>query len=140
MSPASLAETHLPAAGTIPPALAAAVWILWYSMRLGAGEVSQSRRRIRQASLIVMFLSLPLLVSALSFIDPARSPRAYVMAWLGVMVGVAMVLLAAGIDLLNTWRLERRQRRWHLSEDAAAMAGAARRAGAGGAGGRGRQP
>ncbi len=120
---------HMPAAVTIPLALVVAGWIMWYWRRLAAPEVPDSRRRIRRASLIVMLASLPILVQALSFANPHdTNPTAYVIAWLLVIFLVGLVLVTAGLDVLNTMRLQREQRRDRVIQAAVTLAEAAKTA------------
>ncbi len=120
---------HLPAAVTIPLALVVAGWIMWYWHRLAAPEVPDSRRRIRRASLIVMLVSQPILVQALSFANPHdTNPTAYVIAWLLVIFLVGLVLVTAGLDVLNTMRLQREQRRDRVIQAAVTRAEAAKTA------------
>ncbi|MHC4413993.1 MAG: hypothetical protein ACYS0G_01785 [Planctomycetota bacterium] len=123
-----IAAVHLPAVATIPVGLALAVWIMWYWKRLGSDRVPDSRRRIRRASILVMLPSLPLLVAALSFIDARTSPRAYVVTWLLVLFAIGLVLATAGLDLINTARIQRRERQARMLEAAAALAEAAKTA------------
>ena len=119
---------HLPAAVTIPLALVVAGWIMWYWHRLAAPEVPDSRRRIRRASLIVMLVSQPILVQALSFANSDTNPTAYVIAWLLVIFLVGLVLVTAGLDVLNTMRLQREQRRDRVIQAAVTLAEAAKTA------------
>ncbi len=120
---------HMPAAVTIPLALVVAGWIMWYWHRLAAPEVPESRRRIRRASLIVMLVSQPILVQALSFTNPHdTNPTVYVIAWLLVIFLVGLVLVTAGLDVLNTMRLQREQRRDRVIQAAVTLAEAAKTA------------
>jgi len=120
---------HLPAALTIAMAVAVAVLILWYWKRLGADDVPGSRRRIRRASMVVMLLGLPILVRALSFVDFKTQQGQYVVCWLLVLLGLALILLAVAIDVFDTLRLSRKERRRNFldAHAAAALARAASR-------------
>jgi hypothetical protein len=106
-----IAATHVPASLTVALGVAAAALILWYWRRLGAADVPESRRRIRRASLVVMLAGLPVLVWGLSFIDYRTHQAEYVVCWLLVMFLIGLILVATGLDLLNTLRLSRDERR-----------------------------
>lgn len=99
-----LASVHLHPAFTISPAAIVGLWMLWYWFRLGGEDVSPSRRRVRRFSVFLMFLSLPVLVRALSFLDPQLHPREYTSTWLVAMLLVLLVGFSAGLDLINTLR------------------------------------
>lgn len=78
--------------------------LVWYWHRLGGDEVPESRRRIRRASLVVMFASLPVMVRALSFVDE-QTPVDYIVSWAMILVLLLLVVLTAFIDLWNNVRL-----------------------------------
>jgi hypothetical protein len=117
-----MAAVHLSAAVSVPAAVAAAVLMMWYWKRIGADDVPESRRRIRRASLAVMLVILPVLVHAVSFADADRAPGTYVAMWTLVLFAIVLILLTVGLDVLNTLRLSRRERRHSLIEAAAAAA------------------
>ena len=128
-----IAATHLSPAVTIPPALVVAGWLLWYWRQLAAPEVPDSRRRIRRASILLMLVTLPSLVGALSFLDTAAHSNQYVVTWLLVLFSTGLLLAAAAIDMLNTLRLGRRERHRRIIEAAVSLARSARAAKAAGA-------
>lgn len=70
-----------------------------------------SRRRIRQANGGLMLVLIPLLTAGFSLIDPQREPRLWVLVWLAALPMLCFVVLFAGLDVLNTWRLMRLRRR-----------------------------
>jgi hypothetical protein len=117
-----IAAAHLPAALTIPVAAAAAVLIMWYWVRLGAEGVPRSRRRIRRASMTIMLAWLPVLVWAVSFVDYRTQQARYVVSWLLVLLGLGLILLTAVVDVLDTLRLSRQERRRHFLDAHAAAA------------------
>ncbi|MDX2132801.1 MAG: hypothetical protein SFY69_12195 [Planctomycetota bacterium] len=82
-----------------------------HALSLAKAEMPASRRRIRLASAMVMMLMLPIGSYALSLADPVRDQRAFVLAWMLTTGLVVMLLALAGLDLLNTWRLHRRDLR-----------------------------
>lgn len=90
---------------SIPPAALALVWIAWYWVRLGRADVPVSRRKIRRTSLVLMAISLPIFVRALSFLDPKTDPVDFMRTWLLALLMIIIVLASAGIDALNNLRL-----------------------------------
>ncbi|MCH8150821.1 MAG: hypothetical protein IH830_00425 [Planctomycetes bacterium] len=121
---------HMPAAVTIPLALIVAGWIMWYWQRLGRREVPDTRRRIRRASIIVMLVSLPILVRGLSFLDHDTDHSQYIITWLLVLFTLGLVVVTAGIDLVNTLRIERKADRQRVAKAVTAFGKAAKTAGA----------
>jgi UDP-N-acetylmuramyl pentapeptide phosphotransferase/UDP-N-acetylglucosamine-1-phosphate transferase len=117
-----IAVAHLPAALSIAISVALAVLILWYWKRLGADDVPESRRRIRRASMVVMLVGLPILVRALSFVDFKTQQVQYVVCWLLVLFCLALILLAAAMDVFDTLRLSRQERRRNFLDAHAAAA------------------
>ncbi len=96
---------HLPPAVTIPPAIGLALWIMWYWKRLDEPKVDAKRRRIRRASIMVMFVALIPFVRALSFVDHQTNPTGYVISWLLVTFAIGLVVVTAILDSLNTVRM-----------------------------------
>ncbi len=96
---------HLPPAVTIPPVIGLALWIMWYWKRLDDPNVDAKRRRIRRASIVVMFVALIPFVWALSFVDHQTNPTGYVISWLLVLFAIGLVVVTAILDSLNTVRM-----------------------------------
>ena len=96
---------HLSPAVTILPAIGLAVWIMWYWKRLDDPKVDAKRRRIRRASILVMFVALIPFVRALSFVDHQTDPSGYVTSWLLVAFALGLIVLTAILDTLNTVRM-----------------------------------
>jgi len=96
---------HLPPTVTLPVALGFALWIMWYWKRLDDPNVDAKRRRIRRASIMVMFVALIPLVRALSFVDHQTDPTGYVISWLLVTFAIGLVVVTAILDTLNTVRM-----------------------------------
>ena len=117
-----LAAAHLSAALTIPAAVAVAVSIVWYGQALADAEVPESRRRIRRACGALMFIELGLLVAALSFADASIAPMFYVVTWLLVLFTLVLLVVVAGVDVVNTLHLERRMHRRRVARAAAILA------------------
>ncbi len=125
-----IAAAHLPAMVTIPFALGLVVWIMWYWQRLGRPAVPDSRRRIRRASIIVILASIPFLVRGLSFLDPDTAKWQYVINWLLVLFALGLVVVTAGIDLVNTLRIERTEDHQRVAKAVKSFSKAAKTAGA----------
>ena len=108
-----------------PIALAALVllWTLWYWLRLGRPDVPTSRRRIRRFSMAVMLLSLPIFVTALSFIDPDIEQIRYIRTWTVALGMVGLVIISAVIDAMNNLRLHARMKQEAMHDTAAKLAG-----------------
>lgn len=111
---------------TIPIAVVISAALVWYWVRLGRSDVPVSRRKIRRFSLVIMLLSLPMFVRALSFVDPAVDKRPYVLAWTACTFMVLVVLATALLDAVNSLRLHQNHRHEALREAAAQLAKALR--------------
>jgi uncharacterized membrane protein len=72
--------------------------------------------------MVVMLVGLPILVRALSFVDSKTQQVQYVVCWLLVLLGLALILLAAAIDVFDTLRLSRQERRRNFLDAHAAAA------------------
>ncbi len=96
---------HLPPMVTIPAAIGLAVWIMWYWKRLDDPKVDAKRRRIRRASIMVMFVALIPFVRAISFVDHQSDPTGYVTSWLLVTFAIGLVVVTAILDTFNTVRM-----------------------------------
>ena len=82
------------------------------------GNVPPSRWRIRAVNGLLMLVSVPLVAYAFGIATPDK-PGVFVMVWTLVTGVLAVVLLLAGIDMLNTWRLlnaQRARRRTELQD------------------------
>jgi hypothetical protein len=96
------------------------------SPRAGAG--SGGRRWSSCSSGCRFSFGLPILVRALSFVDHQTQQGQYVVCWLLVLFCLALILLSAAIDVLDTLRISRQERRRNFL-DAHAAAALAREAG-----------
>lgn len=106
-----LAAILLPAWATVPVACVGSILLLFYFVKLGDDGVPPSRRRNRRFSISVTLIAMPVLVYALSGADHATTPRAFVIAWSGVMAAIFIVVMTALIDVLISMRLHRERRR-----------------------------
>jgi phosphatidylglycerophosphate synthase len=89
--------------------------IVAHVMSLQRPEVPASRRRIRSAAGVLMLLLTPLLAFALSHPIASR-PRSMAIAWLGVVVLLAVIVGLAWLDAFNNLRLYRKAKRLLLEE------------------------
>lgn len=110
---------------------------------LAGAPMPESRRRIRTANGWIMLLATPVTAYAFGVASP-ENPRVFILAWLAVAGLLAIVLLLAGIDIVNTGRITmvarrelRRELRDHLQGRFAPQGGDAAHAdrGPGGANG-----
>ena len=118
------AAVHFTPIITMPLAAIVLGWIAWYWIRLGRPEVPPSRRKLRRASLILIAVLLTLIVAALSFLDPAQHQRPYIMTWTGAMLVIAILVIVAGLDAMNTMRIVQQQTHEELREAAGDLADA----------------
>lgn len=96
-----------------------------------------SRRRIRLANGAVMLVTIPLLASGFSIIDPDIRPTEWLLVWMGVIALLAIAVSLALLDIANTARLTYRTRqrlRESMREMRREARAARRRAREGGAG------
>lgn len=105
----SFAAIHVAPAVTIPVAVVLAVAMIVYLRRLAAADVPRWRRALRQSSMVLGLLMLPLLVEGFSLIDPDVTPRPYALVWLasGFLLFVIVVLTA--IDMRLSWSMHQRE-------------------------------
>jgi len=104
-----VSTVHLGPEATIPAAIAVGAALIWYWIKLGAPHIPASRRRIRRVSLVLILFSLPMFVRALSVIDPDLDPKEYVATWTMALLMVAIVMVIAGVDVMNNLRLLQQQ-------------------------------
>lgn len=89
----------------------------WYWRRLGSGEVPDMRRRIRRVSMIVMAVAVFVFLGALSFVDEERTPSRYAVTWAMAITLLLLIVFAAFVDVLNSFRLHRAEAR-RIAEEA----------------------
>lgn len=69
------------------------------------------RRRIRLANAALMLLTLPLLATGFSLVNPAVHPRAWAAIWVVALGLLVLNIVLAIADVINTLRMLRRARR-----------------------------
>ena len=116
----------LPWVLTVPIAALIAIAIIWYWLALGKPDVPASRKRIRQTSLIVMLVSLPVLVRALSFVSHQANPSQFVIVWSMLLVLLLLLVITAIADAINTMNIHREQQIKEMARAAADMLSEAR--------------
>lgn len=94
----------LPLAGLVVLVLAA------HMQAMARAEMPASRRRIRTATGWLMLVTTPLTGYAFGVASTA-DPRGFVLVWLTVAGLLAIIILLACLDILNSRRLERREGR-----------------------------
>ena len=101
----------LPPSVVVPMAVLTALVIVAHMIVLRcAPDMPLSRKRIRNASAVLMLITTVVLAHAFGF---ARfdDPRRFTLSWLAAVVLLVMVLVLAGLDALNNIRLARLQKR-----------------------------
>lgn len=111
----------LPWVFTVPIAVLIAIAIIWYWLVLGKPDVPASRKRIRQTSLIVMLVSLPVLVRALSFVSHQANSSQFVIVWSMLLVLLLLLVITAIADAINTINIHRKQQFKEMAKAAADM-------------------
>jgi 4-amino-4-deoxy-L-arabinose transferase-like glycosyltransferase len=122
-----IAATMVGLIWTLPIALIAAASVVWYFVRLGDERVPPSRRRIRRLSLIGVLLTLPLLIVAMSVLDPQQHQRSFVLIWSVIFLLILLLMAVALLDLMNSLRLQNEALREELRDSAAELAEAMRK-------------
>ncbi len=110
----------LPPLVTIPLALVAMLLVSAHVTLTQASHAPPSRKRIRVANGWVMLLALPLLAAGTSLVSADRQPRLFALTWLVVILLLVLAVMLALLDVLNTVRLARVDRRRNLIEFAKA--------------------
>jgi hypothetical protein len=116
--PLETANSVLPMWVVLPGAIVAAFAIGSHLASLPAAKMPSSRRRIRMANGVVLLGLTALLAYALGFVGMLPEGggsighiRAFVIVWMTIIGLLPLVLLLAGLDVLNTVRLQREARK-----------------------------
>lgn len=83
--------------------------VLWHLRGQWRSEVPASRRRIRTANAVFMLVFAPLLAYAVGVVTPDQT-RAFALAWVGVIALLVVIMMLAGLDIVNNLRLFRASR------------------------------
>ena len=92
--------TMVPAAVSVPAAIALAALLAWYFVRLGRAEVPRGRRRLRRASIVCALAALVPLVRALTFVHPHEDRVGWAVSWSIVLFALTGWALLAVIDFV----------------------------------------
>ncbi len=95
---------------TGPPAIIALLILWWYYNRLNRADIAPSRRKIRQVSVVLMVLEVPLLLVGTSLTDHRQDQEQFVWIWLAAIVLLVLVMWMMLLDALNSLLLNRRDR------------------------------
>lgn len=82
-----------------------------HTMAISQSRHPASRKRIRQANGGIMLVTIPLLATGLSLLDPVRHAREWALVWMASVALLGFVILLALLDVANTVRLARRAAR-----------------------------
>lgn len=118
---AGLSGTLAPAWLVLPLALIALATVGGHMRAVARSGMPASRKRIRTANGWLMLLLIPLLAYGFGVATPAHK-GVFVMVWLAAIALLWMVVMLAGIDMVNSWRLGRRERESLRAEILAARA------------------
>jgi hypothetical protein len=106
-----LASAILPSWLVLPMAAVVLLVLAAHVNSLQTPEVPSSRRRIRSASGVLMMFVTALLAYAFGIVSPRVNPRMFVIAWTSISALLMMVVMLAGLDMVNTLRLHREAKR-----------------------------
>ncbi|MFZ9688760.1 MAG: hypothetical protein ACO3DS_02870 [Phycisphaerales bacterium] len=122
-----LAAIHVTPIATVPVATVLAVVMVLYMRRLAAVDVPRPRRALRQSTMVLGLLMLPLLVEGFSLIDPDVTPRPYALVWLASGFLLFVILVVTAIDIRLSWSIHRRDLAHLRAERDAALRALGRR-------------
>lgn len=106
----TLADSIAPAFLVMPVAGLALLVLAAHVVSLAKSDMPASRRRIRVSNGLLMMFAVPLAAYAFSIVSVDR-PRAFALAWMLVAGLLVLIVALAVVDLLNTFRLHRAERR-----------------------------
>lgn len=121
LAQASGRGTLAPAWLVLPMAVVALVAVGGHMRAVARSTMPASRKRIRTANGWLMLLLIPLLAYGFGLATPADK-GVFVLVWLAAIALLWMVVMLAAIDILNSWRLGRRERESLRAEILAARA------------------
>jgi len=105
----TIGAIHVSPAVTIPVACVLALAMIVYLRRLAAADVPRWRRALRQSSMVLGLLMLPLLVEGFSLIDPDVTPRPYALVWLAAGFLLFVIVTLTAIDMRLSWSMHHRE-------------------------------
>lgn len=94
----------------VPLGVATLLLVAAHVALLSRVDMPESRRRIRRVNAWIMLVTIPVAIYAFCVASPA-APRAFALSWMAVLGLVAIVLMLACMDMLNTLRLHRAEQR-----------------------------
>lgn len=98
----------IPGLLTLPIAALAMVLVAAHLLIIERRAGNYIRRRIRMANGWIMLISIPLIAAGFSFIDPNARPRMFVIVWMTIFGLVAISIMLAFADIINTGAIARR--------------------------------
>jgi hypothetical protein len=106
----TIAESILPVWFVLPLASLTLVVLGVHLQWMHQADMPGSRRRIRTASNLVSMLTVPLIAAGFALINP-NDHRVFVMVWLAIVGLLGVVVVLAGVDMLNNLRIHAQERR-----------------------------
>lgn len=95
-----------------------------HAMHAATG-IPRSRRRVRSINAGLMLVTVPVLAYAFGIATPART-QAFALAWSASALLLALIVLVALADVINTWRIHAEERRLLSAQMRGLRAAAAR--------------
>jgi hypothetical protein len=111
----TIAESILPVWFVLPLASLTLVVLGVHLQWMHQADMPGSRRRIRTASNLVSMLTVPLIAAGFALINP-NDHRVFVMVWLAIVGLLGVVVVLAGVDMLNNLRIHSKERHQVRSE------------------------
>ena len=95
----------------LPIAACTLILLAGHIIALSASEQPDSRKRIRMANGVLAMVTSCAMYAGTCVFTPDRSPREWALAWMLVMMMIALHVLLAMVDAINTAVLRRRAMR-----------------------------
>jgi len=105
-----IAESILPAWFVLPLASLTLIVLGVHLQWMHQADMPGSRRRIRTASNLVSMLTVPLIAAGFGIVNP-DDHRLFIMVWLAIVGLLGIIVILAGVDMLNNLRLHAQERR-----------------------------
>lgn len=100
----------LPSWVVLPVAVVLLLVVAAHLLLISSAPMPESRRRIRLANGWIMLLLVPIGAAAFGVVTPG-DPRMFLIVWLLVIFMLVMLIVLATLDVFNTGRLYRREKR-----------------------------
>jgi hypothetical protein len=102
--------TLVPPAVVLPIAAVLMLIVAAHLLALPAAQMPASRKRIRTTNGVVMLFTVPLVAYVFGLVTPANHTK-FVLAWTAVAGLMLIIMVLAVLDVFNTVRINRQQKR-----------------------------